>query len=236
MKRNNFVIISIRKNKKTILAFLFVVVIMVLTTIPYFNIVQASVKNFNGITIVVDAGHGGRDGGCVGGNGTIEKEINLEYAECLKDMMVKRGYRVVMTRKTDEGLYNNLSKNKKQSDMKARLEIIKKANPNLVISVHMNSFSSADAYGASTYYRKGDEASKNCADIIQSCIANKCNTKYTKGKVGDYYMVNSSYYTAVLIECGFLSNTAEERLLNTIEYKERFCSAVMDGLLLYFGK
>ena len=220
--------------KKQSVIIMFVGVILVLSAC-YSKIVEISVSKFNGITIVIDAGHGGRDGGCVGVNGTIEKEINLEYALRLKEKLVDNGYRVVLTRKNDDGLYSPLAKNKKQSDMNARLQVIKQANPNLVISIHMNSFPSASAQGANTFYREGDRASKDCADLIQKSISTYCNAKNIKSKEGDYFLLNCSYYTAVLIECGFISNETEEAMLNSAEYKTRFTDAVYNGILLYFG-
>ncbi len=212
-----------------------IILVMMALSACYSKIVDISVSKYNGITIVVDAGHGGRDGGSVGVNGTIEKEINLEYAVLLKERLVQNGFRVVLTRKDDEGLYSPLAKNKKQSDMNARLKIIERANPNLVISIHMNSFPSGNAHGANTYYRAGDEASEKCADLIQKSVATYCNAKNIKSREGDYFILNSSYYTAVLIECGFISNAREETLLNTKDYKKRFVDAIYNGVLLYFG-
>lgn len=211
------------------------VLIMFLLTFAFSHIVAVSASEYNGITIVLDAGHGGRDGGSVGVNGTIEKEINLKYTLALKEKLVSAGYRVELTRKTDDGLYLESSKNKKMSDLNARMEIIKRANPNLVISIHMNSFSSPSAHGASTYYRSGDESGQIVSDLIQQSLNTYLGAPSTKGKVGDYYILNESYYTAVLIECGFLSNPEEERLLNTDEYLEKFVDAVYNGILLYFG-
>ena len=92
---------------------------------------KATISNYNGYTIVVDAGHGGRDGGSIGVNGTIEKEINLTYALELKDKLVKMGYRVILTRKDDDGLYSNFAKNKKISDLNKRMEINKKSRSQL---------------------------------------------------------------------------------------------------------
>lgn len=215
--------------------FLVVLIIFVLLATAYSGVVLYTSRNYNGITIVLDAGHGGRDGGSVGTNGTIEKEINLEYVLTLKDKLVENGYRVVLTRKNDDGLYNPLAKNKKQDDMNKRLKIIKQANPNLVISLHMNSFSDKSASGAMTYYRKGDSASEQCADLIQQSISTYCYANTRKSKVGDYFMLNSSYYTAVLIECGFISNPNEERMLNTEEYKNRMVDSIYKGIMLYFG-
>lgn len=208
---------------------------MFLLTFAFSHIVAVSASGYNGITIVLDAGHGGRDGGSVGVNGTIEKEINLRYTLALKEKLVSAGYRVELTRKTDDGLYLESAKNKKMSDLNARMEIIKRANPNLVISIHMNSFSSQSAHGASTYYRSGDESGQIVSDLIQQSLNTYLGAPSTKGKVGDYYILNESYYTAVLIECGFLSNPEEEHLLNTDEYLEKFVDAVYNGILLYFG-
>lgn len=201
----------------------------------YAKLVDVRVSKFNGITIVLDAGHGGRDGGSVGVNGTVEKEINLEYVLKLKDKLVENGYKVILTRKNDDGLYSATSKNKKLSDMNERFKIIKKANPNLVVSIHMNSYTSSSAKGAVTYYRKGDKSSELCADLIQKSLSANCGAKATNGKVGDFYMLNCSYYTAVLIECGFISNPEEEIMLNDEDYKEQMINAIYNGILLYFG-
>lgn len=212
-----------------------ILILFVGITSLYRTIVEVSASKFNGITIVVDAGHGGRDGGSVGVNGTIEKEINLEYAFALKDKLVDGGFRVEMTRKNDDGLYSITDKNKKLSDMNERFKIIKRTNPNLIISIHMNSFTSSSAKGAISYYRKGDNASRKCADLIQKSLNVYCDARQTNGIIGDYYMLNCSYYTAVLIECGFLSNPEEEALLNDSNYKNKIVDAIFKGVLLYFG-
>ena len=209
--------------------------VMVVLCFFYSQIVELRVQKFNGVTIVLDAGHGGRDGGSVGKNGTIEKEINLEYVLLLKDKLVRNGYKVVLTRKNDDGLYSEFAKNKKTSDMNARFDIIKNANPNLVVSIHMNSFSSQNVSGAITYYRENDKAGKECADLIQKSIATYCGANNIAGKVGDFYMLNCSYYTSVLIECGFISNPDEEKLLNSASYKQLMVDSIYKGIMLYFG-
>lgn len=214
-----------------------IVSILIFIVIAYLisGLISVQASKLNGITIIVDAGHGGRDGGSIGKNGTIEKEINLDYAFALRDKLVSSGYRVVLTRNNDDGLYSELAKNKKVSDMNARMQIIKKANPSLVISIHMNSFSDASVRGANSYYKVDDEASKRCADLIQASLNKYCNARNKLSKEGDYFMLNCSYYTSVLIECGFLSNIEEETLLNTNEYKDKLTNAIYSGILLYFG-
>ena len=205
------------------------------TSVFYAGVVYEVSRQLNGVTIVLDAGHGARDGGSVGQNGTIEKDINLTYTLALRDKLVEHGYKIVLTRSNDEPLYSQTASNKKQSEMKSRLNTIKQANPNLVISIHMNSFPSSNVTGANTYYRKDDESGKTIANYIQSRFHDKCNASNEKAKIGDYYLLNSSYYTCVLIECGFLSNPEEERRLNTDEYKNKIINAIYDGIFLYFG-
>ena len=220
--------------KKTLVAFLLCFVLLAGVVAGCFAVrVGNSPKTM--YTIVIDAGHGGRDGGSVGVNGTIEKEINLKYALALKDKLEDAGFKVVLTRKNDDGLYDENAKNKKLSDMNKRMNIIKESNPSLVISIHMNSFRSPEAKGANTYFREGDEASKNCADLIQRALSSYCGASSKLGKPGDYYMVKCSYYTSVLVECGFLSNPEEERLLNSKEYKDKVVYAIFAGIQLYFG-
>ena len=213
------------------------IVLFVFSTISFAltGFSKVTISNYNGYTIVVDAGHGGRDGGSIGVNGTIEKEINLTYALELKDKLVKMGYRVILTRKDDDGLYSNFAKNKKISDLNKRMEIIKKSNPNLVVSVHMNSFSDKSARGAITYYKLDDEPSKNVGNLVQKSLKENCGARLENSKTGDYYILNSSYYTAILVECGFISNPEEENLLNSEEYCKKIVNSIAQGIGLYFG-
>lgn len=220
--------------KKNVALFLVLFVCLVLS-FSYYKISRVWISVSNGITIVIDAGHGGRDGGSVGVNGTIEKEINLEYAVLLKEKFVANGFYVVLTRKTDDGLYSPFAKNKKISDMNERMRIIKKTNPNLVISIHMNSFSDSSVSGANCYHKLDDDSSIKCADLIQESLKTYCGAKNSKSKKGDYYILNCSYYTSVLIECGFLSNSLEEKMLNNEEYKEKIIQAIYSGVILFFG-
>ena len=208
--------------------------IMVISCV-YFNIVRQTQSNINDVTIVLDAGHGGRDGGCVGVNGSLEKNLNLKYVLSLKDKLVKYGYKIVLTRSTDDGLYSPLANNKKISDMNSRMEIIKKHNPNLVVSIHMNSFKDSSISGANCFYKIDDGASMNCANLIQKSLYKNCNAKNDKAKKGDYFMLNCSYYTSVLIECGFLSNAEEEQNLNNDKFVDKFTQCVADAILIYFG-
>ena len=224
-----------KKNIKIVLVFMLFLLFIAGTSVFYAGVVHEVSRKLNGITIVLDAGHGARDGGSVGQNGTVEKDINLNYTLALRDKLIKNGYKVVLTRSNDEPLYSQTASNKKLNEMQTRLNVIKRANPNLVISIHMNSFPSSNVSGANTYYRKDDESGKTIANYIQSRFHDTCNAPNENAKIGDYFLLNSSYYTCVLIECGFLSNPEEERRLNTNEYKDKIINAIYDGIFLYFG-
>ena len=225
----------LKAKKKSVVAWISCLLVIFLMSFAVFGIMSARAVASNGTTIVIDAGHGGRDGGSVGAGGTIEKEINLDYSLALKNKLEKAGYKVVLTRKNDDGLYSPLAKNKKLSDMKERFKIIQKANPSLVISIHMNSFRDKSAHGATTYYREGDEASQTIGNLIQKSLHTFVDAPMQNSKVGDYYILNCSYYTAVLVECGFISNPQEEAQLNTKEYKNKLTEAICNGIMLYFG-
>ena len=183
-------------------------------------------------TIVIDAGHGGIDGGSVGAStGVVESELNLTYAYNLARQFNQMGISCVLTRTDENGLYDSSAKSLKKSDMLARKEIIEKTNPNLVISIHMDSFSLSSTSGSQAYFKKGSESGKILAQKIQKQLF--CNFENAKKseKVGDYYIVNCTDLPAVLVECGFLSNPQEEVLLQDKNYQNKMCYSIMCGVL-----
>ena len=183
--------------------------------------------------VVIDAGHGGIDGGCEGATTKIsEASLNLDYAKCLKEKLEAFGFKVVMTRSSESGLYNPLASNKKKDDMKKRRSIIENANADFVISIHMNSYSSS-AHGAQVFYGKDDAPSKFLAENIQKHFINNLEYARKEIKIGDYYMLNEISSPSVLIECGYLSNPKEEALLITEEYKNELCYSILLGILEY---
>lgn len=171
--------------------------------------------------VVIDAGHGGKDGGASGRSGTTEADINLAIAKFLASELSSRGIGVTMTRETRDSLASPFAKNKKRDDMNKRREIIEKVKPDLIISIHLNSFPSYPGVrGLQTFYAKGAEVSKNYAIAIQEELNESSLNINRHAAVGDYYILDSTPYPAVLVECGFLSNTEEEKLLKTAEYQK----------------
>lgn len=186
-------------------------------------------------TIVIDAGHGGKDGGAVGKQtGVTESALNLEYSLYLKELCQQFGYRVVLTRSDMGGLYSPLASNKKRSEMEARKKIIEKSRADLVVSIHMNSFSSAEGRGAQVFYADESEAGAKLAQSVQTMLHRDVDYAKKTAKVGDYYILNAIKSPSVLVECGFLSNAEEEILLQDDEYMHNFCYSILCGILSYF--
>lgn len=222
----------ILKRKLIFIAIVCCILIGIIAIIPS---IKTSVRPKGKFTIVIDAGHGGRDGGSVGISGSLEKELNLAYAKSLQKLLIKSGINVVMTRNSDDGLYSEYADNKKLSDMRKRRDIINNATPDLVVSIHMNSFPLDSCKGAKTFYQIGSNVSLNAAKSIQDSLYYYVDNASKTVSPGDYYILNCTKYTSVLIECGFLSSPQEEKLLNSDSYREEFVYSVYCGILMYLG-
>ncbi len=187
-------------------------------------------------TIVIDAGHGGKDGGAVGRTtGVTESELNLKYSLALKNICQQYGFNVVLTRSDMNGLYSPFASNKKRSEMEKRKEIIDKTNPDLVVSIHMNSFTSSSAKGAQVFYADGNESGQALAQSVQTNLFKTTENARKTAKVGDYYILNCTKVAGILVECGYLTNPDEEVLLQQEKYINDFCYNLFCGVLLYFG-
>ena len=173
-----------------------------------------------GFHVVVDAGHGGKDRGASSPNGTYESDINLAIAKFLKAELEARGIGVTMTRETQDWLASPAASNKKKSDMDARRRIIERVRPDLVISIHLNIYpGDSSVRGLQTFYDKSGTTSKIYAEAIQNEFNRSPLATNRLAKTGDYYILDSTEFPAVLVECGFLSNPDDERLLNTTEFQ-----------------
>lgn len=187
-------------------------------------------------TIVIDAGHGGKDGGAVGKTTDVtESFLNLQYSLTLKKICEEFGFKVVLTRSDMNGLYSPLATNKKRSEMEKREQIIKKSNPDVMVSVHMNSFPNSSAHGAQVYFADGSEAGQALADKVSTNLHKNIDNAKKTSKVGDFYVLNCSPCPSILVECGFLSNPEEETLLQKENYMQKFCYHLFCGILQYFS-
>lgn len=187
------------------------------------------------MVVVIDAGHGGVDPGKVAINRALEKDINLAIAKKLEKMLQEDSIKVVMTRSEDEGLYEEGDSNKKVADMKKRCEIVNETKPDLMVSIHQNSYQSESVKGAQVFYYEKSEEGKKLADILQKNLIqdiDKTNNRVAKAN-DNYYMLLHVQCPAVIVECGFLSNWKEAESLKTDEYQEKIAAAVKKGILEY---
>lgn len=218
------------KRKSVIAALLVAVTIAVAVAVSFAATTAVSVPKI-GRTIVIDAGHGGIDGGVVGRqSGVKEAEVNLAIARSLRHFFERGGYEVVMTRTSADGLYGVSSTNKKRSDMERRRDIIREAAPDMVISVHQNFYPLSSVSGAQVFYCDGGEnAGEEAANAIQASLNNLlgCNRV---AKKGDYYVVKCTSYPSVIVKCGFLSNPTEEKKLVTAAYQEKVARAIYSAV------
>lgn len=188
-------------------------------------------------TIVVDAGHGGIDKGVIGSNtNKPESELNLEISFKLKEVLEEGGFNVVLTRESNAGLYGTTAKGFKKRDMKRRAEIINKANPLLIISIHQNKFPASYRRGAQVFFDSDNKESKRLAISLQNAV-NDLEESLRDFSVlkGDYFILNCTTYPCALIECGFLSNPEEEKLLLSDEYQYKLCGSIYKGIVGYLS-
>ncbi len=219
-----------RKNIIITLTLLLSVVTMIYCFVALSSVAENSVATTQ-IKVVIDAGHGGVDGGVVGvKSGVKESELNLSVAKKLKKLFLSAGIDVVMTRDSSAGLYGTATKNLKKKDMKKRRDIINAAKPTMVISIHMNKYSLSTRRGAQVFFDNNNESGKLLAKSVQKSLneMEECVKKSSALK-GDYYILNSHGYPACIVECGFLSNPQDEELLLTDEYQEKLAYAVFKG-------
>ena len=220
---------------------LIVISVLLATVLTFILCISAIVNkpigeaSANKIRVVLDAGHGGIDGGVIGVvTGVKESELNLKVVKKLEKYLISAGMSVTLTRNSDAGLYGLATKNLKRKDMEKRRDIIKDVNPHLVISVHMNKYSLSTRRGAQVFYKKGDENARTLAN----CIQNNFNSMEEASRIcsiltGDYYILNCTEYTSVITECGFLSNPEDEALLISDEYQEFIAYNIFKGIVGY---
>ena len=229
-------------NKKPYLIIL-VIVLTILVVLPLFCVsMSASVATTpkSNFCIVIDAGHGGIDSGAVGiATGNKESDINLDISLRLGKHLERLGLKVVYTRKNSDGLYGTTESGYKRRDMEARRKTALQADADLLVSIHLNKFSSPSRRGAQVYHQLGDEQSIILASAIQDVLNRSVNIPqqgrgFTPSK-GDFWMCKI-LKPAVIVECGFLSNEKDDLLFDTIEYREQIAYLIFDGIVSYLTR
>lgn len=194
----------------------------------------------NGKVIVIDAGHGTPDGGTKGTMGTMEKDLNLAISKKLGNLFTQSGAHVVYTREGDGTIADNLDdkiRNIKRNDMSKRKNIRDNSGADVFISIHMNFFEDPQYKGAQVFYKGDNEESRLLAECVQKYIKNfadSSNMREAKDSKNSIFILNDSKVPAILAECGFLSNTDEEKMLLDPSYQDKIAYAIFSGTLKYF--
>ena len=188
-----------------------------------------------GLSILVDAGHGGYDGGArCRDSGGWEKELNLAVSLALRDALTRQGVQVILTREADVDLTSPnrpATLTKKRQDMLARVAIATDNAVDLLLSIHMNEYRMRAESGPQVFYRAGQEGSRLLAGCIQEALITRLQPqKQRTAMAGDYFILQLDV-PSVLVECGFISNPAEEKLLLSADYQLRLAEAIADGVV-----
>ena len=184
--------------------------------------------------VLIDAGHGGIDGGAQSKNGTIEKDINLQISKRLKERLEKEGYKVYMTREEDKELSP-----KKVKDLEARCKMKIETKCDIFISIHQNKFNSEKCFGAQVWYASNEKSMK-LAKYVQGSlkeVVKDNNKRLEKAAKEQYKILRDKYDGACLIvECGFLSNNEEEQRLKSESHQNQIVEGITIGINKYFDE
>ena len=232
--------------KKSIIAIItaFLIILSAMLYLPFmanFSAAEASSMPITQKTVIVDAGHGGDDGGAIGIDETVEKDINLDIALKLEKILKFYGFNVIMTRTQDvmtcdDGL-DSLRK-RKISDIHNRFELMRKNPDAIFISVHQNKFEDSSQHGTQVFYSGNDERSKELAEAIQTSVTltlQRKNDRVVKKSGSGIYLLYHAKIRAVLVECGFISNFDEVKKLKDESYRMKLAILIADGLLKYLS-
>ena len=194
-------------------------------------------SKFKGKTIIIDAGHGGFDGGAVAADGTLEKDLNLLVAQELNKVALSLGHKTVMVRDTDKSTDSDgeQSGTKKVKDIKNRLALMKKYDDSVFVSIHMNKYSTSQPHGAQVFYSPYN-GSDILANFIQSSVADmvqKDNKRVIKPAGRDIYLLYNATAPAVIVECGFLSNKQDLENLKDNNYRRDLAFSILCGIIDY---
>ena len=231
-----------RKNYFILFVLMFITsIILNIIFLPSKAAVQTNTTIENN-TIIIDAGHGGFDGGAVAGDGTVEKNINLNIAKMLGNMLSLNGINVVYTRTEDTGTNTNETDKialKKKSDLQNRLNLMKEYPDSVFVSIHLNKFTTSSAKGAQVFYSDKHEKAKILAQYIQNGLVSHLqpnNDRIIKQGTKDTYLLYNAHIPAVIVECGFLSNKNELELLKTKEYQVKVAFSIFSGISEFYNK
>jgi len=213
-------------NKVRVLAAALLITLMA----ALFSVETAPVTGEGKLTVVVDPGHGGEDGGAVSADGIQEAGLNLDVAKLVKAELEGLGFEVILTREDENALAST-----KKADMAARRSIMNQAGVDCVVSVHMNKFTDCAVHGPMAFYMEGSAEGEKLAKAVIDSITGAIGAPTRLANPGDYYVIRESEPVAVLVECGFLSNSNDVKLLTDPIHQKTLAKAIAVGVHSYFS-
>lgn len=202
--------------------------------------VDALAENIAYKTVIIDAGHGGIDGGTSADDGTLEKDLNLQIALKLDEMLHSMGVNTVLIRNSDVSIHDETAKSvrqKKISDLKNRLKIINETENAVFVSIHQNHFGQSKYCGTQIFYSKNNPLSATFAEKIRMpiiTVLQNNNTREIKQSGTEIYLLHNAQIPAVMVECGFLSNAQETDNLKSENYQQKLAFLITIGIIDYF--
>lgn len=188
-------------------------------------------------TVILDAGHGGEDGGASSADGLLEKDLNLALALVMRDILAANGVKVILTRDTDTLLYDrnvDFQGRKKMLDMAARLKIANDAPNAIFVSLHMNTYPHPSCQGVQVWYSENNAVAEELAKTIHKTVQEILqpeNDRPIKKSGSSIYLLHHLACPAVLVECGFLSSPEEAALLGDENYRQQLALTLCMGIL-----
>lgn len=235
-------IIIVKKGNVAVIILIFLLSIMLYSlNVSENNALTVSLGNNNQKTVLIDPGHGGEDPGAVSDySGVKEKDLNLNIALKLKNLLEKENIKVLMTREEDKLYYSPGTGNvvkKRSQDLIRRKKMMDTAGADIAVSIHLNKFQQTKYYGAQTFYPPNCSEGKKLAEYIQDALRQQLNPENKREalvKSDPIIILKNLKTTTVIVECGFLSNAAEEERLRNEEYRNKLARAIQYGILKYF--
>lgn len=194
-------------------------------------------EGLRSLRIAIDPGHGGIDRGASGKvTGVHEDDLNLAVSQLLAKKFMLAGADVLMTRTSADVVYGDEGNTLKRRDMNHREKIIQEQDPHVMVSIHMNTYPNSKFKGAQTFYDKDNEEGQKLAQSIQQALRDGLPGKNTREiKPGDYFVLKITEKPSALVECGFLSNPDEEKLLSDPDYQQKIADCIYKGICDYLG-
>ena len=239
------IITTAKISSKTILSLILIFIFTFITSGTVIVMKKKTLKvsaDFNRFqTVIIDAGHGGVDGGTSAKDGTLEKDLNLQIALKLNEMLNSMGVKTILIRDKDVSVHDETAKTirqKKVSDLKNRLNIINNTDDPVFVSIHQNHFDEAKYNGTQIFYSKNNPLSRSLAEKIRMPVITylqKENTREIKQSGTEIFLLNNSQVPSVMVECGFLSNDEEVNNLKNNNYQQELAFLIAIGIIDYFN-